>query len=201
MATSVGGNSTTRSDVTNLSVITNPVDSVRNSPEGSQYQAHVDDLRAKTLYTFGVTVSRFAHELPAILMQPADKANDTVRHFPNSPPSPPASASGNRKPARGQQAAARRIDLSRDNSIGPRVETKAFAAEATKCLADVTEVVINTGRYFGGRISVEDSLDPRCSLLGNKSSEQSSYLFRIDHQICNSKVMVSSIESCREISY
>lgn len=72
-----------------------------------------------------------------------------------------------------------------------RVETKSFSAIANKCLANSSEVLVNTGRYFGGKISVENNLDPRCQLNGNKSSEQSTYLFRIDHELCNSKIVVS----------
>lgn len=156
-----------------FSVIGATIDSVRQlePPSGQTYEAQVFDLRALTNYTFQVQVSRFAHELetdpePAKRWQP--EQHD-------------------------RSQAARRLSLSnqKGNGLLGRVETKPFGAEATKCLADVSEVVVNTGRYFGGRISVEDSLDPRCNLLGNRSSEQTTYLFRIDHQICDSKIVVS----------
>lgn len=95
-----------------------------------------------------------------------------------------------RQPAGERPASARgrRLELSR---LAGRIETKPFGAAATKCLADSSEVLVNTGRFFGGRISVEDAADPRCQLLGNKTSEQAAYAFRIDHQLCGSRVMVS----------
>lgn len=138
--------------------------------DGLNYEARIYDLRALTNYTFQVHVSRFQHEQPT--------------------PAPPIPSERRQR----TQAAARQLDLvtgggGNDIADARRIETKPFGAEATKCLADVSEVLVNTGRYFGGRISVEDSLDPRCNLIGNKSSEQSSYLFRIDHEICASKLV------------
>lgn len=41
------------------------------------------------------------------------------------------------------------------------------SAKATKCLADSSEVVVETGPFFGGRISVEDSTVPGCFVKGN----------------------------------
>jgi hypothetical protein len=43
----------------------------------------------------------------------------------------------------------------------------SVAAKATKCLADSSEVVVETGPFFGGRISVEDSTIPGCFVKGN----------------------------------
>lgn len=146
------------------------LDSVHRLPgtAGQQYEAHIYDLRALTNYTFNVRVAQFVGQAPLV----------------------------NLTSAVGRLKAARRLDFGKHNanSLSERVETKPFRAEATKCLADVSEVVINTGRYFGGRISVEHSSDPRCSLVGNKTSDQSSYMFRIDHELCNSKIVVSNRE-------
>lgn len=41
------------------------------------------------------------------------------------------------------------------------------SAKATNCLADSSEVIVETGPYFGGRISVEDSSIPGCFIKGN----------------------------------
>lgn len=131
-------------------------------PAGNDYEAQVYDLRALTNYTFQVRASQpMAEESPA---------GASVR-------------------LGADQRKQRRLDDT--TPTARQVETKAFGAEATKCLANASEVVINTGRYFGGRISVEDSSNPRCHLLGNRSSEQTTYTFRIDHEICQSRVTVS----------
>lgn len=153
------------------------IDMVRlvDPPRGSHYETHIYDLRALTNYTFQVRVARFSHEPPVALagQQPGDRSQ-AARRLGGSAP-----------------AARQELDWPPAEEGSSRVETKPFGAEATKCLSDVSEVVVNTGRYFGGRISVENSADPRCNLLGNKSSEQTSYLFRIEHEICDSKVVVS----------
>lgn len=135
-------------------------------PTGNNYEAQVYDLRAFTNYTFQVQAAR---STAATLVK---------------------GGSAGKTPA-WEQRKQRRLDESLPLAAS-LVETKAFSAEATKCLANASEIVINTGRYFGGRISVEDSPDPRCQLIGNKSSEQTTYTFRIEHEICQSKVMVSS---------
>lgn len=157
------------------------------SPKDAHYLARVYDLRALTNYTFQVQVSRFRHQLNL-----TDESNKLSANIVSS------------KPHRAPESA-RKLHLDRSdvdllfNQVNEsemrqpyaRIETKPFGAVATKCLANVSEVVVNTGRYFGGRISVEDSHEPKCNLLGNRSSEQSSYLFRIDHQLCGSKIVVS----------
>lgn len=143
----------------------------------STYQASIFDLRALTNYTFQVSVSQFL-----------DKNSAENSH------SEPSGLSG-KQPTQingtDRNSLGRSInfqDRANENSI--RVETKAFSAEATKCLADVTEVTINTGKYFGGRISAEgDNLDPKCSLIGNKTSDQGTYSLKIDHELCKSKIL------------
>lgn len=150
----------------------------------NQYEVQIFDLRALTNYTFQVRVSRFLHEPELIKSN-----NQPTRSIQQMPQQMPTIERHNR-----MQAARRMNNVADEHPEHPilrRIETKPFGAEATKCLADVSEVLVNTGRYFGGRISVEDSSDPRCNLIGNKSSEQSSYLFRIDHQACDSKIVVS----------
>lgn len=162
----------------------------------ANYEAHIYNLRAQTNYTFQVQVSAFNNEA---LNQAIYKS--TVRKG--------SLVSRSHRPILGRLLDGHwqsRQTLDDEHSIESRskpeislsslslkqkAETKAFAAEATRCLADVSELSINTGRFFGGRISVEDSQDPRCQLFGNRSSEQSTYLFRIDHSLCKSKLVVS----------
>lgn len=151
------------------------------------FETQIYDLRALTNYTFYVNVLRFVGEqdgqLSALATKPLEQGH--------------ADHSSHR-----HQRPSRRLDLvrKRDNELttagqakfGAMIETtKPFSAEAVKCLAGSSEVLVNTGRYFGGRISVEGQHDSRCQLLGNKSSEQAVYSFHIDHEICHSKTMVS----------
>lgn len=166
-----------------------PIETVQQLDSSNQYEVQIFDLRALTNYTFQVHVSRFLHE-PEQLQNPSKVSNqtkDVEKNFAEKP--------SQQLERRSRVQAARRLnnvaDEQHSDTHSRRIETKPFGAEATKCLADVSEVVINTGKYFGGRISVEDSSDSRCHLIGNKSSEQTSYLFRIDHHICDSKIVVS----------
>lgn len=146
-----------------------------------KYEAQIFDLRALTNYTFQVKVLRFSDEPAAADNILEDNQQQQQRRM--------SKATVDRSSlARHLTANERELQ---SNELVARIETKPFRAEATKCLADVSEVVITTGKYFGGRISVENSLDKRCQLLGNKSSEQTSYTFKIDHEICHSKVVVS----------
>lgn len=170
----------------------------------ASYEAQIYDLRAQTNYTFQVKVSSFIEIA----------LNQAISNFKDSEPvtsrssgpigrrllsgqwrqQPIESTSSNEiSDTSGGHNSGRSSTLSPSSPSNLVAETKGFAAEATRCLADVSEVVVNTGRYFGGRISVEDSQDPRCRLLGNRSSEQTSYLFRIDHAACRSKLVVSII--------
>jgi hypothetical protein len=54
-------------------------------------------------------------------------------------------------------------------------------------------VEVETGPHFSGRISVEDSTDPRCYVDGERTSEQTRYALIIDHSICGSWVNQSSV--------
>ena len=61
-------------------------------------------------------------------------------------------------------------------------------ALATTCQKDKTQVLVETGSYFGGSISVEpyynDFNITQCNLRGNKTSPQTQYLFIFDHEDC-----------------
>ncbi len=76
---------------------------------------------------------------------------------------------------------------SNDNKIGQSIiiPTKGFSAEATKCLPNESEILIETGPFFGGRISSENG---ECSITGNAKDEKNSYVMRIDHERCGSQV-------------
>ncbi|ODM96186.1 hypothetical protein Ocin01_10497, partial [Orchesella cincta] len=67
------------------------------------------------------------------------------------------------------------------------------SAKATNCLADSSEVIVETGPYFGGRISVEDSTIPGCFIKGNQQSAQTKYSLSIRHKECGSNVNGSKV--------
>ncbi|XP_058056651.1 uncharacterized protein LOC131208025 [Anopheles bellator] len=65
------------------------------------------------------------------------------------------------------------------------IPTKGFSAHATQCLPDASEIEVETGPYFGGRIAAENG---NCGVQGDARSPQESYMMRIDHEKCGSKV-------------
>jgi hypothetical protein len=65
------------------------------------------------------------------------------------------------------------------------VPTKGFSAVATKCLPNESEIVVETGPYFSGRIASENG---ECGIQGNSKDAQSTYVMRIDHEKCGSQV-------------
>ncbi|XP_042208428.1 uncharacterized protein LOC121856793 isoform X1 [Homarus americanus] len=73
------------------------------------------------------------------------------------------------------------------------IRTKGFSARATQCLANSSVVEVDTGPNFGGKISVEGSDDPRCRTEGIKDSAQTNYLLSIDHEVCGSQVLNTSV--------
>lgn len=72
------------------------------------------------------------------------------------------------------------------------IETKSFSAATSRCLANTSDVVVNTGPYFSGKIAVEDAYDNRCSVYGNRSSSQNVYTLTILHDVCGSKIINNS---------
>jgi hypothetical protein len=72
------------------------------------------------------------------------------------------------------------------------VETKSFSAQTSRCLANTSDVIVNTGPYFSGKIAVEDAFDNRCSVYGNRSSTQNVYTLTILHDVCGSKIINNS---------
>uniref|UniRef100_A0A182NE88 ZP domain-containing protein n=1 Tax=Anopheles dirus TaxID=7168 RepID=A0A182NE88_9DIPT len=65
------------------------------------------------------------------------------------------------------------------------IPTKGFSAHATQCLPHASEIEVQTGPYFGGRIAAENG---NCGVQGDVNSARESYTMRIDHDKCGSKV-------------
>lgn len=59
------------------------------------------------------------------------------------------------------------------------------AAEATKCLPNASEIQVETGPYFGGKIMVDGG---KCVLRGNPNNPTEMYTMRIDHSKCGSMI-------------
>ncbi|XP_053959372.1 uncharacterized protein LOC128863957 [Anastrepha ludens] len=65
------------------------------------------------------------------------------------------------------------------------IPTKGFAAQATKCLPQASEIEVETGPYFGGKIVVDGG---NCGVKGNQNDATDRYTMRIDHKMCGSLV-------------
>lgn len=63
------------------------------------------------------------------------------------------------------------------------------SAQATKCLPQASEIEVETGPYFGGKIIVDDS---NCGIKGNPDDPVEKYTMRIDHKLCGSLVKPES---------
>jgi len=70
--------------------------------------------------------------------------------------------------------------------------TKGFSARATDCRRDSTEVLLETGPHFGGKITAEGR-EHDCFIAGKKASGNSSYSFTIDHKKCGSEMNKTSV--------
>ncbi|XP_041451872.1 uncharacterized protein LOC111080565 isoform X1 [Drosophila obscura] len=65
------------------------------------------------------------------------------------------------------------------------IPTKGFSAHATQCLPHASEIEVETGPYFGGRIVVDGG---NCGVKGDASDAADKYTMRIDHKKCGSMV-------------
>ncbi|XP_037709817.1 uncharacterized protein LOC119547163 [Drosophila subpulchrella] len=65
------------------------------------------------------------------------------------------------------------------------IPTKGFTAHATQCLPHASEIEVETGPYFGGRIVVDGG---NCGIKGDASDSADKYTMRIDHKECGSLV-------------
>lgn len=81
--------------------------------------------------------------------------------------------------------------LSRTNDMGRSigqtivVPTKSFAATASRCLQDESELVVETGPNFSGFITTDNGA---CTLDGDPEALQSAYTLHINHKKCGSKI-------------
>ncbi|GLG96843.1 Uncharacterized protein GBIM_03736, partial [Gryllus bimaculatus] len=78
------------------------------------------------------------------------------------------------------------------------------SARATQCLPHASEVEVQTGPYFGGRIAVEASRGAegggaeggggeRCAVAGDPHSARAAYVLRIDHDACGVHVNATTV--------
>lgn len=65
------------------------------------------------------------------------------------------------------------------------VPTKSFAATATRCLQDESELVVETGPNFTGFITTDNGA---CTMAGKPEAQQSSYTLHINHKQCGSQI-------------
>uniref|UniRef100_A0A1B0GIW5 Putative conserved plasma membrane protein n=1 Tax=Lutzomyia longipalpis TaxID=7200 RepID=A0A1B0GIW5_LUTLO len=87
-----------------------------------------------------------------------------------------------------------RADFSEENMLDSEaalseqtviIPTKGFSAHATKCLPNASEIEVETGPFFGGRIIAEGS---NCGIKGDAQDPRATYTMRIDHEACGSHV-------------
>lgn len=85
------------------------------------------------------------------------------------------------------EKSARSDDFMKKNKVGQSiiVPTKGFSATASKCLPNESEIVVETGPNFTGRISSENG---KCFVDGNSNEDTNSYTLHIDHEECGSKI-------------
>ena len=70
--------------------------------------------------------------------------------------------------------------------------TKGFDAKAIDCGKDTTDVIVETGPNFNGKISAEGH-EQSCYIKGDRKSSNTSYLFTIDHKKCGSGVNSTAV--------
>uniref|UniRef100_T1J5K5 Fibronectin type-III domain-containing protein n=1 Tax=Strigamia maritima TaxID=126957 RepID=T1J5K5_STRMM len=75
------------------------------------------------------------------------------------------------------------------------VSTKGFVARVARCLPEFTEVLVDTGPFFRGRIEVEGANDMRCHIKGEAKSPRTQYVFIISHDLCASRQSGQFVQS------
>jgi hypothetical protein len=85
------------------------------------------------------------------------------------------------------EKSARSENLVKDDKAGQSIiiPTKGFSAIATKCLPNESEIIVETGPFFGGKIASENGV---CGIQGNAKDPKETYAMRIDHERCGSTV-------------
>uniref|UniRef100_A0A1I8NMP2 ZP domain-containing protein n=1 Tax=Stomoxys calcitrans TaxID=35570 RepID=A0A1I8NMP2_STOCA len=79
-------------------------------------------------------------------------------------------------------------DFLSNNYLGGQtivIPTKGFSAQATRCLPNASEIEVETGPNFGGKIVVDGG---NCGIKGDPSDDKDKYVMRIDHKACGSMV-------------
>lgn len=64
------------------------------------------------------------------------------------------------------------------------------SAHATKCLSQASEIEVETGPYFGGKITSENGF---CGIKGNPKDPRDVYTMQIDHEKCGSTVNTENL--------
>lgn len=62
---------------------------------------------------------------------------------------------------------------------------KLVSAQATRCLPTASEIEVETGPFFGGKIVVDGG---NCGIKGDPNDLKDKYVMRIDHKTCGSMV-------------
>jgi large-conductance mechanosensitive channel len=85
------------------------------------------------------------------------------------------------------EKSARSESFTKDDKSGQKIiiPTKGFSAVATKCLPNESEILVETGPFFSGKIASENG---ECRIQGNAKDSKESYVMRIDHEKCGSQV-------------
>jgi len=79
---------------------------------------------------------------------------------------------------------------SNDQPRSITIQTKGFEGYSSHCMDNTSRVEVETGPFFGGRISAEEAASrPGCFIDGDRTSAQSRYSLVIDHYRCASRVM------------
>ncbi|XP_075153627.1 uncharacterized protein LOC142227144 [Haematobia irritans] len=79
-------------------------------------------------------------------------------------------------------------DFLSTNNLGGQtivIPTKGFSAQATRCLPNASEIEVETGPNFGGKIVVDGG---NCGVKGDPNDDKDTYVMRIDHKACGSMV-------------
>ena len=92
------------------------------------------------------------------------------------------------------ETASRRHNSRQQRKIEDHIflETKGFTAKAIDCGKDVTEVLVETGPNFRGKISAEGA-EESCFVTGRGRAGNTSYILTIDHQKCGSRINTTAV--------
>ncbi|KNC22947.1 hypothetical protein FF38_13751 [Lucilia cuprina] len=75
--------------------------------------------------------------------------------------------------------------LSNNMVQGQTIVVPTKGSQATRCLPTASEIEVETGPYFGGKIVVDGG---NCGIKGDPNDAKDKYVMRIDHKACGSMV-------------